>query len=170
MKSILFALIFVSTFIYQSCKCSPSENTYVYLVRHADKGGKDSLSYEGFKRAQQLAHLLNKTGIDKIYSTNYNRTKDTANPLATDLGQEVVIYDPRNLEAFANALKENDLGKKIVVVGHSNTTPSLTNLLLGLDKLNQIDEQEYDKLYLVILNPNCESQLLEMEYGQKSPI
>jgi len=169
MKLYLFSFLVMFSLWQVSCKCDSAESTYIYLVRHADKGGKDSLSMEGITRADQLKHMLSKTGIDMVFSTNYNRTKDTAKPLAEALNLEVEMYNPKDLEAFSVQLKENYPGKRILVVGHSNTTPTLTNFLMGNEHLKQIDEKEYDNLYLVVSNTCCASTLLEMEFGAESP-
>jgi len=164
------ALIFlIFALFYQSCKDSNSKSTYIYLVRHADKGGKDSLSLEGVNRANQLLHLLGNAEIGTIYSTNYKRTKDTAMPLANAIQKEIEIYNPQNLEALASSIRTKHTGQRILVVGHSNTTPTLVNLLYNKEQIDQINESEYDKLYLVILNPCCENELIEMEYGVISP-
>ncbi len=162
-------VILLSTLLYQSCVCTSSDATYVYLVRHADKGGKDSLSLEGIERAYQLKHLLVNSQINTVFSTDYNRTKDTAHPLATSLNKKVKIYNAKTLDVLAKEIKDNYKGKRLLVVGHSNTTPSMVNLLLNNESLSSIDEKEYDKLYLVVLNQCGKSELVEMQYGVESP-
>jgi hypothetical protein len=85
------------------------------------------------------------------------------------LKKEVEIYNAKNLDTLAKDINENYKGKRVLVVGHSNTTPSMVNLLLNKESLSSIDENEYDKLYLVILNQCCDSELVEMQYGVESP-
>jgi 2,3-bisphosphoglycerate-dependent phosphoglycerate mutase len=40
-------------------------------------------------------------------------------------------------------------GKTIVVAGHSNTIPGLVNLLLHDNKFKNLDDNEYDKIFVV---------------------
>lgn len=127
-----------------------ASSTTIYLMRHAEKlAGKDpELTETGKQRAQQLATLLKKTNITHIFSTHYNRTIQTAQPLATLLGKEIEFYDPRELEKFAKKLK--GMNGSILVIGHSNTTPELTQQL-SHQVINPLTEKDYGDLYQVIL-------------------
>ena len=124
-----------------------------YLIRHAEKdldGSKDpSLTIQGHQRAQNIAHLLSKAKITRIFSSNYKRTLQTAAPLAKITGVQVELYDPRKLKEFAAQLKEFDTN--VLVVGHSNTTPYLTELLSG-EKVEPIDDSEYDNIYQLVFD------------------
>lgn len=123
-----------------------------YLLRHAEKqkdGTKDPhLTKKGRQRAALLAQQLSLANISKIYSTDYNRTQETVKPLSELLGISVEAYNPRNLEEFAEALK-TETGQ-IVIVGHSDTTPTLTSLLSGT-AVDVMDDSEYENLYQVVL-------------------
>jgi len=121
----------------------------VWLVRHAEKvddSADPPLSPEGEARARHLAELLADAGIDAVHSTDYQRTRDTAGPVAEALGLEVELYDPRDPEGFLDGLRQR--GGTHLVVGHSNTTPALVEALGG-DPGSPIDESEYDRLYRV---------------------
>jgi phosphohistidine phosphatase SixA len=127
-----------------------ASSTTIYLMRHAEKlSGKDpELTKIGKQRAQQLATLLKKVNITHIFSTGYKRTFQTAQPLATKLGKEIVFYDPRQLKEFAEKLQ--GLNGNILVIGHSNTTPELTHLL-SKQPIKPLTEMDYGDLYQVIL-------------------
>ena len=130
---------------------APQEALEVWLVRHAEKvdDSRDpELSEAGHARAALLADLLRDEGIQRIHSTDYLRTRHTAAPLAEALGVEVELYDPRDLEGFAEELR--GMGGVHLVVGHSNTTPGMVEALGG-DPVSPIDEAEYDRLYRVWL-------------------
>lgn len=122
-----------------------------YLVRHAEKqndGSKDPhLSKQGRKRAEYLAQQLSFANISKIYSTDYHRTLETAKPLSDALGVSVELYNPSNLEQFAETLKAET--GQIMIVGHSNTTPPLTALLSGT-AVEAMNENEYENLYQIV--------------------
>jgi len=140
------------------------EGTLIFLVRHAeraDDGMEGSmmamdpqmredppLSEAGGKRAILLAEMLKDVGITHIHSTDYVRTRKTAQPTVEATGVEVASYDASDLTSFAQQLKETP-GRHLVV-GHSNTTPALAEALGG-NPGNPIESLEYDRLYLVII-------------------
>ncbi len=122
----------------------------IVLVRHAEKmdDSRDAeLSETGRVRAEVLAALLKDMKIDTIFSSDYIRTRDTARPLAEALGLELELYDPRDLEALATKLRAAE--GRILVVGHSNTTPRLVGLIGG-ERGTDITDDEYDRLYIVV--------------------
>ena len=108
------------------------------------------LSKSGELRAERLVNVLAAYKPDIIYSTNYKRTKATAAPLATQTGKEIQLYDPKKLPLFADSLLLVK-GKIIVVVGHSNTTPALVNLLIKENKYAALDDEEYGTYWIVTL-------------------
>ncbi len=122
----------------------------IVLVRHAEKvdDSRDAeLSETGRARAEVLAALLKDMKIDTIYSSDYIRTRDTARPLAEALGLDLELYNPGDLEALATKLRAAE--GRILVVGHSNTTPRLVGLIGG-EPGTDIADDEYDRLYIVV--------------------
>jgi len=134
---------------------SPDESAHlVYLVRHAEKAGSAGdvpLTPAGEQRAGDLAELLAGAGIRAILTTDCVRTRDTAAPLAEELGIEPVLYDPDELARAAERVRE--LPGPVLVVGHSDTTPHLVELLGG-DAGPPIHEAEYDRLYRLEITPS----------------
>jgi broad specificity phosphatase PhoE len=139
MKLVLLALCFISI----GALAAPNK---IILLRHAEKqAGKDpSLTDSGKQRAIWLAGFLSEYQPAKLFSTDYKRTKETLAPLAKKQHITVLIYNPRELEVFADKLKK--LNGTIVVVGHSNTTPKLAGLLTN-EKYKQFDEKEFDSYF-----------------------
>ncbi|MDB9782720.1 histidine phosphatase family protein [Winogradskyella sp.] len=137
------------------------ETTTYYLIRHAEKDQSDKTNRDphlieaGIKRANQWANVLKDVTFDMVYSSNYNRTKETAAPTAKANNVEVSFYDPRNLnsEKFQNTTK----GKTVLVVGHSNTTPMFVNKLLGKKKYDMIAEDNNSNLYIVTVSKNSKT-------------
>lgn len=132
-----------------------AQDMTIILVRHAEK---DSSKYdpvltpEGQQRAIKFYELVKKYKPEQIFSTGYKRTRFTAEPLAVNQNEKyrmfVESYDGSELETFANKL----LGlrtKTIVVIGHSNTTPKLANLLLKQEKYKDMAESEYGKIFII---------------------
>ena len=123
----------------------------IFLVRHAEKSKNDprdpDLSEAGLQRAQKLKYHLLEAGITAIYTTDYNRTRQTVQPLAEALGIAPIIYNT-DLVDITQILQTQSSGN-ILVAGHSNTTPKLTNKVIGEEKYQQLDESVYNKLFLV---------------------
>jgi len=121
----------------------------IYLVRHAEKQSElknPSLTACGLVRANQLAHTLSKAKITSVYSTSYQRTRQTAQALADLTGLAVKNYNPSNLEQLAVQLQQNK--ENTLIVGHSNTTPALAELLSG-QKVDPLTEDDYQFLYQI---------------------
>ena len=132
----------------------------VILFRHAEKDlseGADTanpeLSAAGKLRAEKLVGIVNRYRPDAIYSTDYIRTRATVRPLARRGRHMVLMYDPRNLTEMRDMILSGKL-KRIVVVGHNNTTPALVNLLIGQEKYKPLAESEYDKMFVVKIKRN----------------
>ena len=146
--------------------------TTVFLVRHAEPlhpppesaPRNPALNRLGRERAERLAQVLGDAGIDGILSTDLHRTLQTAAPLAERLGLEVETYDHRELPELAERLRATP--GRFLVSGHSNTTPELVRLLGG-DPGEPIDEKtEFDRLYVVVLEPGREPVTLLLHYGE----
>lgn len=138
-------LFVVCTLLLPSCLAS--DNFTLYLVRHAEKQAdtkNPALTQCGKERARQLATLLSTANIKSIYSTSYQRTMSTAAPLSNKQNIAIKNYDPRQLELFAVHLKQRK--ENALVVGHSNTTPQLTELL-SEEKIPPMSEKQYQSLY-----------------------
>lgn len=153
--SILFCLLTISCSTTNVEKSTSSTSTTIYLVRHAEKmddGTKDPpLTNEGRERADKLSTILKKHELDHIYSSDYKRTQQTAVPTSRMAKLAIKSYDPRALEDFAKQLLTMK-GEIILVVGHSNSTPSLANLLVGQEQFQAFDESDYGNLITVTVD------------------
>ena len=132
-----------------------SDDTTIYLVRHAEKVlnvTNPELSEAGKQRAETLARDLAGAGISRIHSTQYKRTLQTAGPLARDLSIEIEIYDPDTLDQFAESVGRT--GETHLIVGHSNTTPQLVEAFGGVPGADIDEASEYDRLYVVQIDPD----------------
>lgn len=166
----LFVLILVlftvlPTFSQEDNSNTKTETTTYYFIRHAEKDRSDKtnknphLTEVGKTRAQHWNAILSHVTFDAIYSTNYNRTKETAQPTATKNNLEVTIYNPRNLND--KVFIEETKGKTVLIVGHSNTTPMFVNAVIGTKKHKQIDDNNNSNLYIVtIMNDKISDQVL----------
>ena len=128
-----------------------SDKVYI-LVRHAEKqtGDDPELTSEGVIRAKKLALILEGIQEMDIYSSDYNRTKATIAPLCEKMDEDRIIYDARKLDEFSKELGTKEAGINIIA-GHSNTTPSFTNAILGEERFAQIDDSNNGNLYIVTI-------------------
>ena len=55
-------------------------------------------------------------------------------------------------------------GGLIIVSGHSNTTPFVANALLGKDKFTQLDESEYNKIFVVTVSEKGKGTVSLLNY------
>ncbi|UFH35122.1 hypothetical protein [Flavobacterium acetivorans] len=46
------------------------------------------------------------------------------------------------------------MGKKILIVGHSNSTPDFVNKIINKDKYTAIDENTFGNLYIITVSGN----------------
>lgn len=145
----LYTKILIS-FLLLSISITAFGNNTVYLTRHAEKvanGKNPELTEAGKQRANNIAIMLSSAGITEIYSSNYKRTLQTAEPLAQLLNLKIKLYDPSKLADFAKLIKQKNGG--VLVVGHSNTTPELAHLLSDSD-ISPMKENDYGTIYQII--------------------
>lgn len=147
-RLLLLAIILLSSILVEGQKNS---STTIILIRHAEKDTGENnpgLTEAGKLRAQKLMTLFPNAIPDEMYATPYKRTFQTLQPWAGSLGITIKPYGPVNLPEFADELLKHK-GKTIVVAGHSNTTPALANLLIGSDNYKTLDENEYNKVFVI---------------------
>lgn len=171
--SFVIALAILATVVVAIPAIAAQAPTVIYLVRHAEKMDAENsadpknphLSDDGVRRASALVPLLADAGVTAIYSTDFRRTIQTVDPLAEHLGLEIETYDPGDLTGFARMLRSSP--GRIVVSGHSNTTPALVELLGG-EPGSPIDEaDEYDRLYILVIEGDQTTTVL-LRYGAPS--
>lgn len=135
-------------------KASPENSlTKIILLRHAEKvldGSKDpNLTEAGEQRAEKLRLMFSDINIDRVFSTPYRRTQKTVAPLANEKGLNIEIYDPKDLN-FTDFLFQKVKGTTSLIVGHSNSIPKLVNKLIGSEKYQELSEDEYGKIWILI--------------------
>lgn len=139
-----------------------------YLVRHAEKDtaqtSDPNLSELGVKRTDFLEEMFKKTRIDKVYSTMFIRTIYTASSVASKKGLSSQVYDPKQLETFAEELKANTRDRRFFIVGHSNTTPELARIISGDKTIKDIADSEYDRIFVILTNPNQNNKVYSLRY------
>ena len=161
----MLALLFFSAVL--AAEAGGATPTTVILVRHAEKATSTTmtndvpLSDAGRARANELARVLADTHIDAIYTTQFQRTKQTAEPLAREHNLTPAVADPAQI---ADIVRTKHAGQTVVIVGHSNTTPDVIRAL-GIGKPPAIGDSEFDDLFIVTLAPGAAPKLITLRYG-----
>ena len=145
--------------------------TTVILIRHAERfdvapGDNDPhLSSAGQSRARLLVHVLNRANISAIYTSKRVRTQETARPLADALG----VSPLEGLDALQikKDILQNHSGQTVLVVGHTNTVPEVMKLL-GADSGHDIDEHEFDNMFLATVLGENIVRVTRLKYGDPS--
>ena len=153
MKHVFLLILLLNNFIISSQDC-----TEIYLIRHAEKDRSDiknrnpELNDIGKKRALKWVQVFKNIELNKIYSTNYNRTIQTVTPISEENNIDISIYSPSKIN-YKNFIS-NNFGSKVLVVGHSNTIPFFVNGLINKEFYQQIDDLNNSNLYVVTICGN----------------
>jgi broad specificity phosphatase PhoE len=151
MKSILSAILLLAL------AAPAAAQQVIYVVRHAERadtaGGGTAmmatdpdLSAAGKARAESLAAMLKDAKIGAIYTTQYKRTKQTAEPLAKALGLTPSEVDARDVAVTIEKLKS---GENALIVGHSNSVGAIIKAL-GVAEPVALSDDDYDNLFIVV--------------------
>lgn len=172
-RAILMA-IYVAIAICLAWFFESQATTTIIFVRHAEKeavpADDPSLSPAGQRRAAELARQLVDAdviqGVDAIYATPFRRTQETAQPLAAALDLPITSYEPDDNAAVLSDILARHKGKIVLVVGHSNTLPTLIADLGASKRVPPIEEDEYDNLYLVAIPWFGKTKTIRLRYGE----
>jgi len=173
-----YSFIFLSFIILFSCVKKESQNdskvminedpTTYYLIRHAEKDRSNAkekdpeLVETGIVRAKKWAAIFSEIELDAVYATPFKRTQQTATPTAISKKIEIQSYEPKAI--YKSDFKTITKGKTVLIVGHSNSIPKLTNYLIGEEKYEEIEDSINGNLYIVtIQGTKTWSTLLSLE-------
>lgn len=158
MSSSLILILSLFSLCHPIDETNSEKMTTYYFIRHAEKNSTDlqnkdpELTKEGLERAKKWAEVFKEVPFDMIFSSDFNRTRSTAQVIADSQEKTVETYDPKDLND--PDFQQKSFGKTVLVVGHSNTNPQFVNLILGEKKYQDLDESEYGSLFIVHSFPN----------------
>lgn len=150
----------------------PNVVTKVIIVRHAEKTGEagdPGLTAAGMERAQALVDVARNAKVTNIITTQYRRTRETAQPsaMALNLTPQVIPATANHLRETADTVRAHP-GSVFLIVGHSNTVPDLV-AALGAPAPAAICDNEYDGLYVVTLTSDGRPpSVVQSRYGMES--
>jgi phosphohistidine phosphatase SixA len=143
----------------------------VLFARHAEKACQPAddppLAPAGKERANELEVVLAYAGVKAIVTSDFERTVETAQPLARMLGiepQRVALKKkeiPEHVAEVTAAVRRH-AGGAILVVGHSNTIPAIISALGG--PMPKIRESEYDRFF-VLTSVAGTTRTVQLRYG-----
>lgn len=151
-------LLFVFLILITAVSTTWAQATTIYIVRHAEKDMADGnvkdprLTPEGLKRSFDLSTKLEKDEISAIFSTNYIRTIQTAEPLSKRIKKKIQIYDPTIVSDIVRTVNNNYKGKTVLIVGHSNTILPIIRAFGGSTTVTEIKDYDYSYLFKLIID------------------
>ncbi len=136
----------------------------IVLVRHAEKDTTvatepdPGLSADGLARALRLMKAVNKHKPKEIFSTEYKRTRQTAEPIAAKRNKPIQTYDPAKAAEFVQTMLASKTDR-FLIVGHSNTTPALVNLIAKKEIFRQLPDTEYGVIWVIRMKKGVMTKL-----------
>lgn len=156
------------------CARAVSAQQVIFVVRHAERADNEPmaasksaipndvpLSAAGRARAAHLAAMLRSAGITHVFTTEFKRTRETAEPLVTAQHIKPVMAPAKDVDALVAAVKAAKGAS--LVVGHSNTVPDILKKL-GVKESIKIAEPEYDNLFVVVRSAAGTATLVRIRY------
>ena len=148
---------------------APTASTTIILVRHAEKAAEPAadpqLASAGIARADALVELVKDAGITAVVSTQFQRTRLTAAPIAARLGLATEIIDARATpRATADSILARHRGQTVLVVGHSNTVPAIV-AALGAPQPPDICDAGYDNVFVVTVPATGAATVTRLHFG-----
>ena len=155
-----------------------AQPTTVILVRHAERAAEPRsdpiLTEAGAQRARHLLAALRYAGVTSIITTQLQRTRLTALPLADSLGitPRVVRAGGMPVSAHADsvaaAVRARGPGEVVLVVGHSNTIPAII-AALGGPRFADLCESQYASLFILELGAGGAPRMIHATFGAADP-
>jgi broad specificity phosphatase PhoE len=149
-----------------------AEPTMVILVRHAEKAAEPAadppLTPAGEARARDLLNAVRDANVSAIITTQYARTKSTAQPTASALGLTPQVVNAQSTPTDVAAAIHQHAGHTVLVVGHSNTIPAIVEAL-GAKRPAPICDAVYDNLYVVTIDGAGAPSVVHAKYGARTP-
>lgn len=145
MKYLVFISVLLLTLVATTVTAAPEK---IMLFRHGEKaaGKNPHLTSVGKRRAAHLVSLIKADEKVTIFSSDYNRTKETAADLVRAFDKPAIIYDARDLKRLKAQVMA--LTGTVVIIGHSNTTPNLAELLSN-DKVAAMPETQFNRYFVL---------------------
>jgi phosphohistidine phosphatase SixA len=124
----------------------------IFFVRHADKVSDETdapLSDAGHRRAECLSNTLADANIQQIFTSDLQRTQQTAAPLAEKLHLKPVAIPLSRPDQLIESIRSGKAAN-VLVVWHDATLPKVMRAL-GAPAIAPIAHTEYDRFFILTL-------------------
>ncbi len=166
--SVLFLVVAIGlAWVFES-----QATTTVVFVRYAetaDKAENPGLSPAGRVRARELARVIGSidvvAGVDAIFTTQFRRTQETAEPLASAGQVPVQVVDAEKITGLTQLILKEYKGRIVLVITDGDALPLLIREFHGSKRLAPIAAGEYDNLYIVSIPWYGKVKTLQLKYG-----
>lgn len=139
----------------------PGTTTTVILTRHADRDAMAThINDRGRARAAALVDAVGHMPITAIYSPDYLRNLETAEPLAQHLGIEPRVVPARMYEVVTTMLTEHP-GEVVVWVGNKENLKQIFDVLDGEGE----PPLSYGDLYIMTIRESEGPDITRLRYG-----
>jgi broad specificity phosphatase PhoE len=170
-----FLTVFFASSLLLAASASAQPSTVVIIVRHAERApgsGDPPISDAGRERALALAEIGKGAGVSAVFTTQLQRTRQTAAPLVEALGITPVVVNTqadlaKHAAEIAAAVRQQ-AGKTVLVVGHSNTVPAIV-AALGGPRFPDLCEPEYDRLITLVIDTTG-VRTVRTRFGAPTPV
>jgi len=140
------------------------------VIRHAEKqldvGDNPALTEAGVARAERLAQQFASAstafGFERIYVSQYVRSLQTAEPLATRIGVPLTTVQAEATTELVNRIRRDDAGRRVLVVAHSDTIPEIVRALAPATAVPEMSATEYGTAYVIALPRSGRPTVLAM--------
>jgi 2,3-bisphosphoglycerate-dependent phosphoglycerate mutase len=151
--------------------------TTVIFVRYADvnvdtgDNANPGLNPAGQIRAEELVRVVGDidviASVDAIFATQFRKTQETAEPLAKSLQMPVQVIDAENVRGLTDLILQEYKGKIVLVITNRKALPQLIQRFHGSKNLPEIEDDEFDNLYIVSIPWYGKVKTLRLKYGAR---
>ncbi len=149
-----------------------AEISTIIVLRHAETqapGGDDpALSASGESRAMRLAQMFGEPAgagaVRSIYTSDTQRARATAAPLAARLGRRIETLGAGDVDGLLERLQAAERGHTSLVVAHSNTVPRIVERLTGGRIEVSVDEADHGSVFVVTVSSFGPPSVLRLRY------
>jgi 2,3-bisphosphoglycerate-dependent phosphoglycerate mutase len=147
---------------------APDAVTYI-IVRHGEKDLTQQedphLTAEGQARAKKIAALVKDLPIYRVcYTSNMKRTLETAEPTIQQFHCLTEQFSKTAVLPFFMSSLEVHKGRCILIVANTNTIPMMLNVFKTGKHFDDIDEKEYDNIFVVTARNTSDATIRQLKY------
>ena len=139
----------------------------IFLIRHAEQMHDvedPPLTEDGFGRAKTWATVFRDTGINKIYTSKKNRTKQTGETIAQELNISSQQVSRRDIDGLVNLIRKEHADDIVLIVTHSKILPKLLEAFVPFGEYPTIKPDDYDNLFIIVPKGKAKPTVMRLRY------